>query len=73
MVLAVGSVQPHTGTVDANLMGFPSLSLEGEDWPGRVAHVNNIQLGLGSLLNATSREDLVTKACRLFKDCYKHF
>ena len=68
VVLAAGSVQPHTGTVDADLMGFPSLSLEGEDWPGRVAHVNNIQLGLGSLLNATSREDLVKKACRLFKD-----
>ena len=68
VVFAVGSVQPHTGTVDADLMGCASLSLEGDDWPGRVTHVNNKLLGLSSLLNATSREDLVKKACRLFKD-----
>jgi hypothetical protein len=66
--LAVGSVNPHTGTVDADLMDGPSVTLPEEDWPGRVTMLNNIQLGLGPMLNATNEEDFIQKVVRLVLD-----
>jgi len=66
--LAVGSVTPHTGTVDADLMDSPSVTWPGEEWPGRVTAVNNKLLGLGAVLNATNEEDFKLKVCRLVLD-----
>jgi hypothetical protein len=66
--LAVGSVNPHTGTVDADLMDSPSVTLPDDEWPGRVTMLNNIQLGLGPVLNATNEEDFIQKVVRLVRD-----
>ena len=68
VLFAVGSVQPHTGTVDGNTMGLACLCLESEGWAGKVPCLNNVRLGLKAFLNATSKADFIEKGIRLLKD-----
>ena len=68
VAIAVGSVGQHTGTVDANLQLIPCVGFCGPKWSGQVPHVNNNLLGLGAVLNATSREDMIDKCSRLLQD-----
>ena len=63
-------IGPHTGCVDAAITykGTLNWASAHAEWQARVAQIINIELGLGDVLNTTTREEFTQKGVELMSD-----